>query len=123
MDVATKPERVIQVFEVPERLIEKLGTDKFKSIGMVELTAAEEMAATKRSRQDPLRLAVELTKQAIVEVNGQRVSIANQSVDKAWEEFPSKIRSLALAAYNELHNPDEEEQKGFLESRATKIGK
>lgn len=122
MEVATKPERIVTTFDIPESIIELTGTT-VKSIGFVELTAAEEMAATKRSRQDPLRLATELTKQALVEVNGQRVSIGNQSVDKAWEDMPAKVRSLALAAYNEIHNPEEEEQKAFLKSRATKTGK
>jgi len=121
--LATKAERAVHVYELPENLLVSLGTDKWKSVTLVELTAAEEQAAMKRCKSDPMRLAVEFAKQALVEVNGEKVSLGNQSVDRAWDEFPSKMRSLVMSAYNEIHNPSEEEQAGFLKSRTTRVGK
>lgn len=117
---AVKRERAVYVFEIPQEIIEELGPE-IRSLGFRELTAGEELAATKRSKSDPLRLVVELVKQALVLVNDEAVSLANQSVDRRWDEFPAKIRSLCLTAYSEIHNPEEESQKAFLKSRVTKI--
>lgn len=120
--IATKRERPVVVFEFPEEIVEKT-EGRYKSVSMVELTTGEEMAAAKRARNDQLRMVAELIKQSIVAVNGEKVSLANQSVDKAWEEFPAVVRSLVMAAYSQIHQVEEESTTRFLASRRTEVGK
>lgn len=110
------------MFDFPEEIT--LQTDgKYTSVSMVELTAGEEMAAAKRARNDQMRLVSELVKQSIVAVNGEKVSLANQSVDKAWEEFPAAVRQLIMAAYSQIHQVEEDATNRFLASRRTVVGK
>jgi hypothetical protein len=70
VEEAQKPrQRPVYQFEVPEQL-----ANGVTSVGLVELSADEEIMATKRSRGDTMRLAYELAKQALVEVNGAKVA-------------------------------------------------
>ena len=109
--------RPIHVFDVPSGL-----DPEVKSVGLIELTADEELQATRRSHGDTMRLAYELVKQAIVDVNGAKVGIADGTVDIALNKMVPKLRQLVMGAYGELHAPSEDASQAFFKSRKVRVG-
>jgi len=119
LEKRAKPEKMsrpIYVYPIPKSLAN--GTT---SIGLVELTASEELMATKRAGQDAFKLAYELAKQSLVEVNEQPVGLADGSVDKAFNEMGAKLRNLVLTAYAKLHAPNEEDSADFLRGGTVRV--
>lgn len=110
--------RPIHTFDVPEALAAVSG---IKSVGMVELNALDEMQAAKKAKGDAMRLAYELSKAALVEVNGEKLSAADGSLESAWLRMNPKVRSLVLAAYGDLHSPPDGSVDDFLKSRQVKV--
>lgn len=113
---ATKSSRTIYLYEIPK----ELSTD-ITSVGLIQLTAGEEMQAAKRSGSDPIRLVYEQVKQCLVEVNGEHVSLADGTADAAFDRMPPMIRNLVMTAYGQLHTPPEEATSGFLKSRSIRV--
>jgi len=113
-----KPARPVFRFTVPGSL-QKEGITE---VGMVQLTSNEELQATKRARNDTHRLAYELAKQALVEIDGTRVTAADGSIDTAWERMHPKLRTLVMTAYGELHAPEKEDIDSFLKSQRVEVG-
>lgn len=111
--------RPIFRFDVPEGLAKTTG---IKKLGLHQLTASEELMATKRARNDTHRLAYELAKQALVEIDGKPITLGDGSADTAWGDMHPKIRTLAVAAFGELHSPEEDEIAGFLKSQTVHVG-
>ncbi len=103
--------RAYYTYDVPEKLAKQ---SAIKSITLVENTAAEELMATKRSGGDPIRLALELGKQAVVAINGRPVSAGDASLDSAWDKMHPKVRNLVMHAYNTLHANTKEDGEAFL---------
>ena len=62
-------------------------------------------------------MAYELAKQSLVEVNDKVLNEGDGTKDRAWIDMKPKARNLVLVAYNELHNPDDENVADFLNSR------
>lgn len=87
------------------------------SVTLVELTAEEEMMATKRSRNDPIRLAFELAKSSLINVDGVVLGAGDGSLDRVWEKLHPKVRSFVMQAFNQIHAPREEDVSTFLASR------
>lgn len=110
--------RAIHTFTVPAQLAEQTGVS---SVGLVELTALDELGAAKRAKGDAMRLAYELSKSALAEVNGEKLSFADGSLDRTWAVIHPKIRNMVLAAYSELHSPPEGSVDDFLKSRQVKV--
>jgi len=92
-----------------------------KTITLVELTADEEVMAAKRARNEPVRLAWELAKEALRGIDDKVLSTADGTADTAWEKLHPKVRSLLMQGYNELHNTTPESVTSFLTSRQTEI--
>lgn len=115
-----KASRPVYTFDVPEKLAAESETS---SIAVVQLTAGEEMAASKRAQMEPIRLAYELAKEALRAVNGKPVSTADGTAD-AWWENPrnTKIRTLVVSAYNLVNAPSQDETAGFLKSCSVTVG-
>ncbi len=118
-DKAPSTQRTIYRYTVPAQMAKSAGV---KQLGMVQLTTAEELRATKRARTDTHRLAYELTKQALVEVDGKTLSEADGSADKMWDALPPKLRNLALTAFGSLHTPEEDDIDSFLKSQVASVG-
>ena len=100
-------------YEIPARLAAEAG---IKSVTLVHLTAAEELAAAKRGGSDAMRLAQELSKAALWGLNGKQLSHANSEKEAAWHELHPKVRALVLQAYSKLHSPESEDVESFLAS-------
>jgi hypothetical protein len=109
--------RTVHQYTVPA----KFGSD-VQVVGMVELTAAEELMATKRAHGDAFRTAYELAKQSLLTVNGEKVSVVDGSSDTIWNKLNPKVRNLLIAAYSEIHTPEEEDAVNFLQSRTVQVG-
>lgn len=115
-DAARMP-RTIHTYQLP-----KTYGDDITSVGLVELTAAEELSATKRAKGDMFRTAYELAKQSLVQVNGEAVRSSDATVDAAWERMNPKVRNLVLSAYQEIHTPGEDDAANFLKTRTVQVG-
>jgi hypothetical protein len=114
-----KTDRAVYVFTFSPASQKEYGVT---SVGLCELTIDEELMGTKRANGDPIRLAYEMPKQALVEVNGQPVSLADGSADIAWSKFHPRVRQLVMTAYSKIHNATEEEAKVFLQSQTVRVG-
>lgn len=117
---ATSPEgnvRPLYVYVTPQRLHAVA-----KSVGLVELTAEEELMAAKRANNNPVRLAYELAKESMRQFDGRPVSLADGSADTAWNVMGPVLRTLVITAYQEIHNPKEDDASAFLASREVQFG-
>lgn len=112
--------REVHLFTVPEALAAEVGV---REVGMVTLTAAEEMMAHKRApKRDAVQLALELAKASLVEVDGGKLTLADGSADAFWANAHPKLRELVLSAYADLHSPREEDAASFRASRRVRVG-
>lgn len=111
--------RPLYEYTIPETLAGKFGV---KSVGLVELTAEEEIFATKRSRNDVVRLGFELAKESLRTVDGKPVSTTDGSADRAWQLMHPKIRQLVVGAYGDIHNPSDQEAAVFRKSLQVRVG-
>ena len=87
----------------------------------MKLTAGEELQASKLAGNDLGRMAFELAKCCLIEVNGERLDIANAERDTLWETMDPQIRSFVMQGYGSLHNSDDEASKRFLASRKVRV--
>lgn len=112
--LGSQSNRPVHIYEVSPELSDGCGVT---SIGLVELTADEELMAAKRTRDDSMKLGFELIKQSMAEINGATVSLADGTTDRAWNTMSAKLRHVLLQAWHEIHKAKEEVEKGFLKSR------
>jgi hypothetical protein len=120
MEATRSRPRTSYTFKIPSALQADCGG--IKEITMVELTAHEELLATKRSQQDPIRLAQELSRESFRYCDGLELSTANETSDIAWSKLGPKGRQLVMTAYARTHAPKNEELSDFLDSLETKVG-
>jgi hypothetical protein len=120
MESFTKPKKVrpVNLFTVPEAIAAVSGVAE---VGMVTITGEEELNCFKLANKDNAKLASELSKAALVEVDGKPLSSQDGSVDSFWMEAHPKLRQLILTAYAELHATEEEDQKSFLKSKKVRV--
>lgn len=110
--------RQIYVYDVPE----EVRVNGITSMGVRELTIEEEKMVYRRVGSDIAAAVSELSKQALCEINDQKVSLADGSTDKAYESFSPQLRQLIVTAYTETNNAKEETIKKFQASRRIKVG-
>lgn len=108
--------REVHTFYVPE----KVGGN-IKSVGLVELTAEEELMASKRSKGDFTRLAYEMAKISLAEMNGKPLSQLDGSIDNAWSSMSSGVRRLVMTGFNKIHELPEGAEDDFLKSQQTRV--
>lgn len=117
----TRASRPQYMFEVPPEIAKMTG---ITSVGMVELTAGEELMAAERARGSQFRLGLEVAKESLRSINGKPVNTGDGSIDVVWDsqrEGMSYLRQLVLAAYTDIHNPKVEDLKAFLRSRTVRV--
>ena len=112
-----KSNRPVYTYTLPAGI-----ADGVTSVGLVALTADEEIMAARRSGNDTFRLAYELAKTSLAEVDGKPVGLADGSVDTAFNRMSSKARNLVLRAFTEVNSPVEDDVTGFLKSRQVRVG-
>jgi hypothetical protein len=111
-------ERVMHIFTVPASLT-KYGVTE---LGIVELNAEEELAASKRAAGDQMRVGFELAKESIRSVNGKECNTNDGTADRAWSTMHPKVRMLCIAAYSDVHQPDATDRAAFMQSRQVQVG-
>lgn len=86
-----------------------------------QLTADEELTASKAGKFDVMRSQYEAVKLSIVAVDGKPVSVADGTVDSFWEHADPRLRSLLIDAYNRLSSPTREESASFFKSAQIEV--
>jgi len=114
--LGTAQDRVIHRFAIPESI-----PGEVRSVGMVEMTAEEELRVEQKCKGASDKRAQEMTKQSLAEVNGQAVSTADASADKAWANMHPKVRTLLTTAWVKLHLAEDNEVDSFFASRTTSV--
>lgn len=115
--LSARSNRQIYVYTIPT----SLAGFGVTSVGLVELSAEEEMLATKRASNDAVRLAFELARECLRQVNGKPVSTSDGSSDLAWSKMHPKVRNLIVTAFGHLHQPKDEEVLNFFQSRVVEV--
>ena len=113
---SSQKSRAIFVYTLPDAL-----QNGITSVGLVQLSAHEELQAVKRARNDTHQLAYELAQQSLVEINGKTVKLEDGSVDSAFNGMNPQVRNLVLTAYAKLHAPAEDMTESFLSSQSVKV--
>lgn len=97
----------------------------YSSIGLIELTADEEMQVLRKlkgaSVGDGLRSSYDLAKASLAEVNGRAVSQTDESIDLAFNNMRPRGRVLLLKAFNALHTLQKDVERDFLEGMTAGI--
>jgi len=106
--------RVQHVFNVPASMVGVCGCS---TLVFHELTAEDEIMASKRARGDAGTLAYELAKASLAAVDGKRLSLSDGSVDRWFSHASPKVRGLIVTAYNEIHSVTQGDADAFLKSR------
>lgn len=114
--LAEKTPRPVYVYNLPASV-----AGVISSIGIVELTANEELMAAKRAAGDTHRLAYELALQSLAEVNGNPVALKDGSADKAFNDMGPKVRQLLMQAYAKIHGPEDSVVADFLQSQTVRV--
>lgn len=115
-----KKQRVVYVYKVPAKTASEVGVS---SVGLVTLTTNEELMVFKVSgRGDSAKLASEMAKASLAEVDGKPLSVGDGSADAFWTACHPKLRQLILTAYGKLHSPEPEETEDFLASGQARVG-
>jgi hypothetical protein len=123
-----KDNRPIYRYKVPASLKDIAGG--VVELGFKELNPDEELMATKRCGNQPIRLAFEQARESLCEFGQQgpngivrtAVRTGDGTSDRLWMKMHPKLRTLCITAYAELHNPKDSEAADFLESREVSVG-
>jgi hypothetical protein len=118
-DEHTHSSREVHIYTAPP------GVDVgWKTIGLLELTTDEELAAGRRASatKDAVRAYYERIKQALVEVDGRAIRVDDGSARLTWNTMRPKGRDLVMFAYNDLHTNKKDVAADFLKSHSSKIG-
>ncbi len=108
--------RPLHVFTIPSTV-----EGDVREVGMVEITAQEEINAEKRARGDRTMIAVELAKESLRRVNGKPVLSSDGTVDSAWEAMVPKVRTFLVSAYSRMHIPTRTEEADFFSSMKVEV--
>ena len=115
---AASSDRTVHTFKIPA----KLAGYGITHVGLVELRVQEELNGAKRAMGDQMRTAYELAQESLRYVNGQPVTTMDGTADAAWAKMHPKVRHLVVTAYGRLHQPEEMDVKGFLDSQESQVG-
>lgn len=106
-------------FGIPSSLVQRQRKDAARvivtDIAIKLVTDRDEADAAERAGSSS-RLPAELSKAALVKVNGQRVSLGDGSTDTVYAAMHPAVRSLLVQAYTKLHYPEGAEADSFLGS-------
>ena len=111
-------------FTIPARLVDDCGG--YTRVCFVELTANDEMAATKRCHGEPMRLAWELARESLRYADKgegpETISTSDASVDIFWNAVGSRCRQMLMAAFGQVHAAKPEDAADFLGSLEVRVG-
>lgn len=108
----------VHTYTIPESL---RGEGVPAKVGMVQLTAGQELTASKVGGMDYTKAQYAAAKMSIVQFDGRPVDAVNAEVDKFWERVDPRVRALILSAYNRLSSPKKEDEDSFFASEAVSV--
>lgn len=111
-------------FTVPESIREAKkakGVTLPKVITLRELTANDELQAARVGKFELAKVRYDSIKRAIAEFDGRAVSYADAEIDQFWETCGGKLRTMLLAAFEEMTAPSDKEQDDFLSSKKERL--
>ena len=106
METTRTRAEVTYTFNIPAKM--QADVDGIKSITLKELTAHDELLATKRSNGDAFALAFELAKQALVGIDGSTVNAFDHTM---WH---SAVLVLKVGLLCSLHMPRSTHQSPMM---------
>jgi len=74
------------------------------------------MIATQRARNDVMRLAFEMARQCVAQVNGKPINTGDGMLDIFWERCHPSLRTIIVSAYTKLNQPSQKDLDAFLQS-------
>jgi len=112
--------RAIFTYVVPDSM-----DPAVRKIGIVKLTHKEQRDATERAINSEVlqaggtdALFMELAKASVVKVNGAAVSVADETLDRAWESMDLVLRKMVKDEWQKLNLPSLDDQAAFIKSQA-----
>jgi hypothetical protein len=115
----SKP-RVVFEFTLPAEL-KQLDDDYIKtSFGLVKLLMDEEISATGSAGRNPGKVAYNMTRCSLVEVDGRRLNKGDAEDDTVLNRTDPQIRAAILHAYNDISDLEDSVGKKLLASRKMK---
>lgn len=96
-------------------------SDGIQEVALVQLTAREEILCGKRANGDTFQMGYEQVMLALVQVNGEKVSVGDGSADSWFNKMLPPTRQLVMAAFGNLHGPEEGAVQDFLQSRTVSV--
>jgi hypothetical protein len=115
-----KRDRIVFEYNIPESLGGGKGGVPQK-VSMTQLTAEQELQASKIGRFDMMKAQYVATKMSIVEMDGKAPDKGGGGLDSFWERCDPRLRSLLLQAYNKISSPTKEEEEGFFGSEVVRV--
>lgn len=111
--------RAVYRYSIPESLRGQQNVPK--KVGMIQLSADQELMASRVGKFDFTKAQYAATKLSIVEFDGRPVDQANAEVDKFWERVDPRVRALLVQAYTKLSSPTKEEEDAFFGSEEASV--
>ena len=115
-----KRNRAVYEYSIPESLGGGKAGIPLK-VGLVQLTAEQELMASKIGRFDMTKAQYTAAKLSIVEMDGKPTDQADGGIDSFWDKCDPRVRSLMLQAYNKLSSPSKEEEESFFASEVVRV--
>ena len=110
--------RTVYTFTVPPKLVKATG---ITTIGIVALTGQEIIDATNASAGNQIRVAFEMAKKSVVEIDGKRLPVDDEDV--FWSKPKNaKLRTLVMSGYAEVNQPKDDDVASFLGSVEVRVG-
>lgn len=118
-------DRPLYVYQVPKAIAFLTGVT---SIGLVELTPKEMIAAQRAAGDTKEQMLFEMAKRSWRQLNGKAIHVDDDgaTAEEAWacaKPGWAKLRTLVTQAYNRINNPTKEENDAFLESESVTVGR
>lgn len=115
-----KGDRVVYEYTLPESLGGGKGGIP-KKVSLAQLTAGQELMASKMGRFDVMKAQYAAAKLSIVALDGSPIDPADGALEAFWEHTDPRIRSLLLQAYNKISSPSREDEESFFGSEKVQV--
>jgi len=109
--------RLVFTYSIPESI-----PNPFKSVGLVELKASEQILMSRMIAADasPEEQMSALVKACIYEIDGVKANKASAEFEIMWENVHPKVRGLLRKTVAQLHVPEAKEDEDFFLSRCVR---
>lgn len=109
-------ERPLFVYTVPNKGAFAGDAMAGKTVGLVELTLAEEMRGSSGPGSSATEQLVRCVIISLRMVDGARVNEGDGSADRAFASFSARVRALVTSAYQRMHGAAQSDVDGFINS-------